>query len=103
MPARGKADRPLKAVVARRDGKWVYVGELDAVPLTGKRPAWWPGQGWTETSIYEADALRPGHQIDGPVIIEAPLTTVVVPPGMRYRIDRHGLGLLQTCENGGAR
>jgi len=27
----------------------------------------------------------------------------VVPPGMRYRIDRHGLGLLQTCENGGAR
>jgi len=71
--------------------------------LTGKRPAWWPGQGWTETSVYDAGALRPGHQIDGPVIVEAPLTTVVVPPGMRYRIDRHGLGLLQAAENGGAR
>ena len=71
--------------------------------LTGKRPAWWPGQGWTETSVYDADALRPGHQIDGPVIVEAPLTTVVVPPGMRYTIDRHGLGLLKAAENGGAR
>jgi N-methylhydantoinase A/acetophenone carboxylase len=71
--------------------------------LTGKRPAWWPGRGWTETSVYDADALRPGHQIDGPVIVEAPLTTVVVPPGMRYTIDRHGLGLLKAVENGGAR
>jgi len=47
-------------------------------------------------------------QIDGPVIVEAPLTTVVVPPGMRYTIDRHGLGLLkaaplQETQNGGAR
>ena len=32
-----------------------------------------------------------------------PLTTVVVPPGMRYTIDRHGLGLLKAAENGGAR
>jgi N-methylhydantoinase A/oxoprolinase/acetone carboxylase beta subunit len=71
--------------------------------LTGKRRAWWPGQGWTETSIYAADALQTGHQIDGPVIVEAPLTTVVVPPGMRYKIDQHGLGLLQAVENGGAR
>jgi N-methylhydantoinase A/oxoprolinase/acetone carboxylase beta subunit len=71
--------------------------------LTGKRRAWWPGQGWTETSVYEADALQPGHQIDGPVIVEAPLTTVVVPPGMRYTIDRHGLGLLEAAENGSAR
>jgi len=23
----------------------------------------------------------------------------VVPPGMRYRIDRHGLGLLQASQN----
>ena len=62
-------------------------------------PSRWPGQGWVETSVYDADALRPGHQLDGPVIIEAPLTTVVVPPGMRYRIDRHGLGLLQASQN----
>jgi N-methylhydantoinase A/acetophenone carboxylase len=77
---------------------------LDAgAALTSKRQAWWPGQGWGDTSIYEADALRPGHRVDGPAIVEAQLTTVVVPPGMRYTIDRHGLGLLQAAENGGTR
>lgn len=70
---------------------------------TSKRRVWWPGPGWTETSIYEADALQPGHRIDGPGIVEAPLTTVVVPPGMRYTIDQHGLGLLQDAQNGGTR
>ena len=51
---------------------------------TGQRPAWWPGQGWTETS-----ALRRGRAAAGPPArrarpsCEAPLTTVVVPPGMR--------------------
>ena len=66
---------------------------------TGQRQAWWPSRGWEPTSLYDADALRPGHQLDGPVIVEAPLTTVVIPPGMRYRIDRHGLGLLQPSQN----
>ena len=61
--------------------------------------AWWPGQGWEQTPLYDADALQPGHRLDGPAIVEAPLTTVVIPPGMRYRIDRHGLGLLQAAEN----
>jgi N-methylhydantoinase A/oxoprolinase/acetone carboxylase beta subunit len=71
--------------------------------LTGKRQAWWLDQGWTDTSIYDADALRPGHRLEGPAIVEAPLTTVVVPPRMRYTIDRHGLGLLEASENGSAR
>jgi N-methylhydantoinase A/oxoprolinase/acetone carboxylase beta subunit len=80
------------------------LGGADAsAALTGKRQVWWPDQGWTDTSIYHADGLRPGHRLEGPVIVEAPLTTVVVPPGMRYAIDRHGLGLLEAAENGSAR
>jgi N-methylhydantoinase A/acetophenone carboxylase len=80
------------------------LGGADAsAALTGKRQVWWPDQGWTDTSIYHADRLRPGHRLEGPVIVEAPLTTVVVPPGMRYAIDRHGLGLLEAAENGSAR
>jgi N-methylhydantoinase A/oxoprolinase/acetone carboxylase beta subunit len=71
--------------------------------LTRKRQAWWPDQGWTDTSIYDADALRPGHRLEGPAIVEAPLTTVVIPPRMRYTIDRHGLGLLEASRNGSAR
>jgi N-methylhydantoinase A/oxoprolinase/acetone carboxylase beta subunit len=66
----------------------------DAV-LSGKRQAWWPGLGWTDTSVYAADGLRPGHRVQGPAIVEAPLTTVVVPPAMRYSIDRHGFGVLE--------
>jgi N-methylhydantoinase A/oxoprolinase/acetone carboxylase beta subunit len=75
-------------------------GADPATARTGQRPAWWPGQGWVETPLYDADELRPGHRLGGPAIVEAPLTTVVVPPGMGYRIDRHGLGLLQPSENG---
>lgn len=29
---------PFKPVIGRKDGKWAYLGELDALPLTGKRP-----------------------------------------------------------------
>ncbi|MGH9003218.1 MAG: hydantoinase/oxoprolinase family protein, partial [Acidimicrobiia bacterium] len=62
----------------------------------GSRRAWWPQQkDWVETPIYAAELLQPGHALDGPAVVEAPLTTVVVPPGFRYAIDRHGLGILE--------
>jgi N-methylhydantoinase A/oxoprolinase/acetone carboxylase beta subunit len=69
--------------------------EHQEVAPAGKRQAWWPGKGWTDTSVYAADGLRPGHRVQGPAIVEAPLTTVVVPPAMRYSIDRHGFGVLE--------
>jgi N-methylhydantoinase A/acetophenone carboxylase len=77
--------------------------EDPAKAAIGRRPTWWPGAGWTDTAVYEADALRPGNRLEGPAIVEAPLTTVVVPPGSRYSIDHHGLGLLQPEVQGGAR
>jgi N-methylhydantoinase A/acetophenone carboxylase len=62
----------------------------------GSRRAWWPQQkDWVDTPIYAAELLEPGHALDGPAIVEAPLTTVVVPPGFRYAIDRYGLGILE--------
>jgi N-methylhydantoinase A/oxoprolinase/acetone carboxylase beta subunit len=62
----------------------------------GSRRAWWPQQkDWVETPIYAAELLEPGHALEGPAIVEAPLTTVVVPPGFRYAIDRYGLGILE--------
>jgi hypothetical protein len=30
--------KPLKAVIGKRDGQWAYLGNLDELPLSGKRP-----------------------------------------------------------------
>jgi N-methylhydantoinase A/acetophenone carboxylase len=72
-------------------------GEDAKAAITGSRRAYWPERSeWVDTSLYDADSLQPGNVIDGPAVVEAPLTTIVVPPGMRYSIDRYGLGVLES-------
>jgi N-methylhydantoinase A/acetophenone carboxylase len=72
-------------------------GEYAKAAITGSRRAYWPERSeWVDTSLYDADSLQPGNVIDGPAVVEAPLTTIVVPPGMRYSIDRYGLGVLES-------
>jgi len=38
FPALALASVPFKPVVGRKDGKWVYLGQAETLPLTGKRP-----------------------------------------------------------------
>ena len=45
--------------------------------------------------MYEFEALKPGHSIAGPAIVQAAYTTAVVPPGRRFHIENHGLGILE--------
>lgn len=67
-----------------------------AAALAGERQCWWPkGQAWQATPIYQFDLLQPGNIVTGPAIVEAELTTIVVPPGDKLAIDRHGLGILE--------
>lgn len=47
---------------------------------TGRAPA----------TIYDYRALGAGHEITGPAVVEAPTTTVALPPGTRARVDRLG-------------
>ena len=62
----------------------------------GKRPAYWKElKSVAETPIYVFEKLQPGNVVTGPAVIEAELTTVVVPPGQRLAIDKHGLGILE--------
>ncbi|MDT0635669.1 hydantoinase/oxoprolinase family protein [Spectribacter hydrogenoxidans] len=62
----------------------------------GSREAFWPETGESvDTPIYTFEKLEPGNVIDGPVIIEAEFTTIVVPPGQRFSIDKHGLGVME--------
>ncbi|MCD6674591.1 MAG: hydantoinase/oxoprolinase family protein [Burkholderiaceae bacterium] len=64
--------------------------------MIGERQAYWPETGaWAQTPIYQFEQLQPGNIIIGPAIVEAELTTIVVPPGQKLAIERHGLGILE--------
>jgi len=45
--------------------------------------------GFIETPCYYSDRLQPGNAITGPALIEAPDTTVVVPPGAKLVVDAY--------------
>jgi N-methylhydantoinase A/oxoprolinase/acetone carboxylase beta subunit len=63
--------------------------EADGEPeLKGRRPVWWR-DGWSDTAIYEQEALKAGHSIAGPAIIESPADTFAIPPGRAVRLDRN--------------
>jgi N-methylhydantoinase A/acetophenone carboxylase len=63
----------------------------------GERPAYWPEEkAFRPTPTFAYESLRPGNLVEGPAIVEGQYTTMVVPPGMRFSIDEHGLGILET-------
>ncbi len=45
---------------------------------------------WREVPVYTAEALTPGAAIDGPAIVESPLTTILVEPGDSMTVDAYG-------------
>lgn len=67
-----------------------------SVAQIGTRPAYWPEIGLQETPIYGRQKLDVGHTFDGPAIVEAEDTTVVVEPGWRFIVDEFKNGLLKT-------
>jgi N-methylhydantoinase A len=54
--------------------------------VKGERKVYYNGK-WHETTIYDMDQLRPGNEIDGIAVIEAPATTLFLPPGRHIRMD----------------
>lgn len=46
--------------------------------------------GWQEVDIYSYEVLAAGHTFEGPSIVEAPTTTVVVPEGASATVDLLG-------------
>jgi N-methylhydantoinase A len=49
-----------------------------------------PSRGWEEADVYDYRVLRTGHLIEGPALVEAITTTVVVPGDARGRVDNLG-------------
>jgi N-methylhydantoinase A len=66
----------------------------DAVP-TGRRSVMYPG-GRLDTPIYDRGALRNGHRIGGPAIVEEAASVTVLNPGQSLEVDRYGNLLLAT-------
>jgi N-methylhydantoinase A len=60
----------------------------DPVPeaLKGEREVYHEGE-WHQTPLYDMDLIRPGNEIEGIAVIEAPSTTFFVPPGRRVNMD----------------
>ena len=65
----------------------------DAVTDAGHR-IFWDGE-WLPAPIYARAALRPGHELAGPLIVEQEDSTTLVHPGTRALVDQHSNLLLE--------
>jgi N-methylhydantoinase A/acetophenone carboxylase len=64
--------------------------EPDAKAFKGKREAYWEEiGGWSNTPTYLGSYLLPGNLIEGPALVDAVSTTLVLPPNRRLSVDRY--------------
>jgi len=54
--------------------------------------------GWVDVPVYIADDLHPGTGLDGPLIVEAATTTVLVGAGDRLNVDANGHYMIDVGE-----
>ncbi len=66
------------------------VGDAKADPSAdkGRRQLFWRGE-WHTARLWEMEKLRSGNEIIGPAVIEAPATTLLVPPGHTALLDQY--------------
>ena len=54
--------------------------------IKGEREVYYD-RAWHKAIIYDMDRLGPGNEIDGIAVVEAPATTLFLPPGRHIRMD----------------
>jgi N-methylhydantoinase A len=58
---------------------------------TGAREVFWPRERKSiETAILDGASLAPGHEVEGPAVVELPHTTIAIPPGYKAVVDELG-------------
>jgi N-methylhydantoinase A len=62
--------------------------QASACKPMGSRKAWFGG--WRDIPVYAFDKLQPGHSLEGPAIIEAETTTVLIDTGDRVSVNALG-------------
>jgi N-methylhydantoinase A len=84
---------PLKhKLEGKKPSKEAYKGQRDCF--------WETSNAYTPTDIYQWELLGPGNVIDGPAILEAEGTTVVIDPGWTFKMDQYLNGILTQGSNG---
>lgn len=75
----------------------IAAGTRDAsAARIGSREVYWTEVGrHAPTAIYDAVGLRAGNVIDGPAIVQAPDTTILVPGDRELAVDRFGNGVIR--------
>jgi len=62
----------------------------------GERQVFWEELGhFHPTDTYEQSLLEPGNILEGPAIIEAADTNIVLPPGRRYTVNEYLSGIIE--------
>jgi N-methylhydantoinase A/acetophenone carboxylase len=62
----------------------------------GSRQAYWgPDVGWVEAPVYGQDRLKAGNVLEGPAIVEAEDTTIVIEPHWRLSVGEYMDGILE--------
>ncbi len=54
----------------------------------GKKDVYFNGK-WTETKVFELDEITPGNEVEGPLVLEGPAYTMLVPPERKIRVDEY--------------
>ncbi|MFC1938128.1 hydantoinase/oxoprolinase family protein [Chloroflexota bacterium] len=80
------ANTPKPVISAHKE-----VGLDPSKAIKGTRKVYFTGgvNAFLDTKIYEYAMLEPGNILDGPSIIETPVTTIVVPPLRCGRVDSY--------------
>jgi 5-oxoprolinase (ATP-hydrolysing) len=60
--------------------------------------AWFPGRGRAEAPVFDREALRPGHRLEGPALILEATGAVVLDPGFQAEVALDGILLLEDRE-----
>jgi N-methylhydantoinase A/oxoprolinase/acetone carboxylase beta subunit len=74
-----------------------FKGEIPpAGSVKGKREVYWEESGgFRPTNVYEQELLQCGNILEGPAVIEAEHTTVILPPGTKMTVNKYRSGEIE--------
>jgi N-methylhydantoinase A len=63
--------------------------------LKGERQAFFPGEGFLDTPVYDREALAAEAVLQGPALLEEPESTTLLPPGFTMATDAFGNAVIE--------